>query len=481
MRSACAAVFCLCAVVADAAGAADADGYAYAWPVRTQGDGAAWQVELTPEVYAAVTSADLRDVAVVNAAGNAVPTALYRPPAAAAHEALIDLPMFALPAAPAGAAPDAVRLQIERAPDGRLRSINADVQGTAAANADAKHDLLLDASAVREPLAALHVAWAADQGDASAQFAVDGSDDLQNWRILAARATVLRLTQNGNVLERHEIALNGARSAYLRVRRLDAGDELRQLRLRGRSSAASTPDHSARQWAAAVDDGADSKRLDATLPPGDGQHAVAWRYHLAAPLAADMLRVELADDNSLARVHVMSRQRPGDDPGAWLQRANFVAFRLHQGDGAIGNDDVAASAAARAQEWRIETATPLERAPKLSVAFTPDRFVFLAQGSGPFRLVAGSAKARRADYPVDAALASLRAAASPDWQPPLATLDGRTTLAGDNARIALPPERVIDWKTLLLWGVLVGAAALIGGLAVSLLRNRDQGSGAKGQ
>src|SRR5262249_12061901 len=52
MRHARVVVFCLCAVVADAAGAADADGYAYAWPVRTQGDGAAWQVELTPEVYA---------------------------------------------------------------------------------------------------------------------------------------------------------------------------------------------------------------------------------------------------------------------------------------------------------------------------------------------------------------------------------------------------------------------------------------------
>ena len=81
----------------------------------------------------------------------------------------------------------------------------------------------------------------------------------------------------------------------------------------------------------------------------------------------------------------MSRARAGNDELAWLQRANFVAFRLHQGDGVIGNDEIAASSAGRAQEWRIETATPLEHAPKLSVSFTPDRFVFLAQGSGPFR------------------------------------------------------------------------------------------------
>ena len=464
-----------CTFLPACAGAADADGYAYGWPIRAQGESAAWQVELTPEVYAAATTADLRDVAIVNAAGSAVPAAVYRPPAAAARASLVDLTMFTLPVAPTsgGAAADAIRLQIERDPDGKLRRIDADVQGAdAAAKADAKHELLLDASAVRDAFSALHVAWAPDQGDVSAQFAVDGSDDLQQWRPLAPRATVLRLTQNGNVLERHEIALNGSRSAYLRLRRLDDGAELRDLRVRGRSLATATPDRSARQWIAAADDGADRKRLDTTLPAGDGERAVAWRYHLPAPLAAETLRLELADDNSLARVHVMSRQRAGDDAAAWLQRANVVAFRLHQGDGVIGNDEIAVSGAPRAEDWRIETATPLEHAPKLSVSFTPDRLVFLAQGSGPFRLVAGSGKARRDDYPIDAALASLRAG-NRDWQPPLAALDVRTTVGGENARTAPVAEKKIDWKTWLLWTVLVGAAALIAGLALSLLKKRE--------
>jgi hypothetical protein len=51
-------------------GAAAVDDYAYLWPLQTAGDSAAWQLELTPEVYAALRSGDLRDLAVLNAAGN---------------------------------------------------------------------------------------------------------------------------------------------------------------------------------------------------------------------------------------------------------------------------------------------------------------------------------------------------------------------------------------------------------------------------
>ena len=58
--------------------AATADNYAYAWPLQTSGDSAAWQVELNAEVYAAARDASLRDIEVVNATGDAVPMAPRR-------------------------------------------------------------------------------------------------------------------------------------------------------------------------------------------------------------------------------------------------------------------------------------------------------------------------------------------------------------------------------------------------------------------
>jgi hypothetical protein len=476
MKRCAVAAFCLFILCPSAAApAATADDYAYAWPIQAQGTASAWQVELTPEVYAVVTTADLRDVAVVNTAGEAVPAAAFRAPNAAAttREDLLTLPTFALPRAPAadaGAAGDAIRLQIERGADGKLRRVDANLGGAAAAAADTRRDLLLDASGVRAAFAAVRVDWAEGGPDVSAQFAIDGSDDLQSWRVLAPRATVLRLTQNGNRLDRHDIALHDASAAYLRLRRLDDGADLQGLsaRLRTVTSSLSGP---ARQWLDATPTGPDKRRFDPSFGRADGTQVVAWRYQLPAPLAIDSIRLELADDNSLARVVVLSRRRPGDDdPSAWMQRAALVAFRLRQDDGVIGNDEFPAAYAARARDWRIEASTPLEHAPKLMLGFQPDRFVFLAQGAGPYRLVAGSAVARRGDYPVDAALASLRASHDRDWQPPLAALGARAALKGDSALVAPVVEKPFDWKTWLLWGVLVGAAALIGGLALSLLR-----------
>jgi hypothetical protein len=58
--------------------AAQLDDYAYRWPLQAEGQNAAWQFELTPEVYAALVDPELRDFAVFNADGQAVPVARSR-------------------------------------------------------------------------------------------------------------------------------------------------------------------------------------------------------------------------------------------------------------------------------------------------------------------------------------------------------------------------------------------------------------------
>ena len=111
----------LCILLAFAAAAAQADtrDYAYAWTIVPDVGGPAYQVELTPEVYAALTTNDLRDFDVVNNKGESVPTALYRPAVAAPRSPLVALPMFTVPAPPsetAAAGDDAIHLHIERGP-----------------------------------------------------------------------------------------------------------------------------------------------------------------------------------------------------------------------------------------------------------------------------------------------------------------------------------------------------------------------------
>jgi hypothetical protein len=460
--------------IAPRASAANPD-YAYAWPLQTAGDSAAWQVELTPEVYAAIGTEDLRDVEVVNAGGAAVPTAIYHPlQRVATNETWIDLPLFALPPVAARGADDdeAIHLHIERDPDGRLRQLDANI-GTPASDTPLPppSEWLLDASGVREAMDALRIEWDTGNADAIEQFSISASEDLQHWRMLVADATVMELHQGGQWLQRHEVALHGARATYLRLRQINTGVPLPALRVRLRAIATATVQQPVRQWLSAQSTGSDTHRLDPSLPAYAGDQPIAFDYQLPAALVATGLRIELADENSVVAAHVMNRRDSTTAARArWLTRTSFVAFRIRQGTTVVENDEIPLSPGGRARDWRIELATPLEHAPKLEVAYVPDRFVFLAQGTGPYRLVAGSAHARRADYPVDTALTSLRGQLGSAWQPPLAALGARQVLLGTQAMTVPAATPARDWKTWLLWAVLVGAAALIGGLALSLLR-----------
>lgn len=450
----------LCILLASAqAYAAPSDDYAYAWPLALDGDSAAWQIELTPDVYAAIHDPQLRDVAVIDASGQPVPIAPRAMEFSSAVQANdMELPQFDLPATPDNAPNESLNLHVQRDADGRLRRLDADIGNSPTAPKSATADLLLDASALKAPIDSLWLDWT-DNGSVSAQFSITGSDDLQQWHTLAPSASVMSLHQDANTLSRRQIPIN-ARATYLRLHRLDTGAPLANLRVRARTLAHSSLIQPSRVW------------VDATpLPRSADAKSLAYDYRLPAPLAIDAIHLELASDNSLARVKFASRVQPGDAPNAWQTRAEFTAFRLRQGDSVIGNDDITIASGNRAQDWRIDPATPLDRAPTLRVAFRPDRFVFIAQGSGPYRLVAGSARAHRADYPVDIALAQLRTKLGANWQPPLATIGTRNALAGDSVLSPAAVKKDIDWKTWLLWAILIGAAAFIGLLALNLLRD----------
>ncbi len=451
------ALMLLCLALSASAAVASADDYAYAWPLQTPGDSSAWQVDLTPEVYAAVRSADLRDIEVVNAAGEAVPMAPRTIQFTTSMANDVDLPLFVLPpASESGAGPgDALQLHIERDANGRLRRL--DTVASAAAAAPANADIVLDASGLDAGIESLWLDWN-HAADVNARFDVGSSDDLQQWHPLAANAVVMALRQGGSELARHRIVLNGARAKYLRLHRLDAGSAIAELYVRAHVLARSTLIQPARVWA-------DAQPLPAQAGEGPASGTSSFRYRLPAPLAVAALKLELATDNSLAHVRVSS--------GApHVLHADFTAFRLRQDGAVLANDEIEIAPTPHTQDWIVESSTPLDHAPTLRVAFRPDRFVFLAQGNGPYRLVAGSVRAHRGDYPVDAALAQLRAKLGNDWQPPLATLGARATLLGVTAYTPAPAPTHRDWKTWLLWTVLVGGAALIGALAVSLLRKQ---------
>jgi Protein of unknown function (DUF3999) len=469
------------ACIAASAQAQTAPNYAYAWPIVAEGGSAAYQIELPTEVEATLTSADLGDVDVLNAAGESVPTAPYRTPATAAGHTAFP-PLYTVVSQKPSSTPsdDGIHLHIERGPDGKLRSLDADITPAppprartgVAANEKAVElpppadvqtialddatQLIVDASALHEPLASLRIDWFQD---GYAHIEVSASDDLQTWHTLVHDAVVMRFTQSGNTLQRHEIPLPQAAHGYLLLKRSDPEAPLGDVRVSVVTlGAARQPEQ---HWLVAEPDAGVSSNADDAQKP-------EFRFRLPAPLSINAVDLQLADDNSVATA-TLSYQRMPD--GAFSQTVNgFVAFRLRDGDNVLTNDPLRDFTTPRTRELKLGLSNPVSHAPTLKVAYTPNRIVFLAQGAGPFRLVAGSVTAHHADAPVEAALARLRMSGGADWQPALATLGARAEVRGEQALQAPLPPKPSPWQTWLLWGVLVGAAAIVGGLALSLLR-----------
>ncbi|GAA0718949.1 DUF3999 domain-containing protein [Dokdonella soli] len=449
-------------LAASAANANTPADYAYTFPIETaaspQDGNSAWRIELTPEVYAWVQDAALRDVEVFNAARLPVPFArIATEPAATSREQNVPLPVLALPAAASGAAASDLRLVIDRDADGRLRRIDAGEQ-TPATTKSTVRDWLLDASAVDRAIDSVVLAWTAPTSGVVARFSIEAGDDLQTWRN-AGSGTVLALEQAGARLERHDIVLGGVRAKYLRLHRLDDGADLSGL---GAQAHSVERGHAApaRGW---LDAALVATPADVELPAG----VARFDYALASALPIHAARIELANDNALAPL-TLSARMPGSPGREWSDLARVTAFRLRSGDETIRNSDIDLTSTPRLREFRIESRVPLAAAPRLALGYRPDSFVFLAEGDGPWTLAVGSARVRRADYPVDAALAGLRAKSGKDWQPPLAKLGAARESAG---AIALkPPPAPTPWRRWLLWSVLVAGAAVVGGFAISLLR-----------
>ena len=450
------------------------DDFAFQWTLQARGDSAAWQFALTPEVHAALTDPALRDFEVFNAAGQPVPVARLDAGAGLLAPGVVNvtLPTYRVPrdpAAPATAADD-LRMRFEIDGQGRLRRLEvAPAPSTAPAGAPPVagnvaapvFDVLVDADVGRRagtPPATVYrldVQWASTQ-DLNTRITIDGSDDLAMWQPVLPAAALLRLRQGGPALERRRIELPATAWRFLRLRVVE-GDALPASLvvqgLRGRAGQGDAPERALKA------------ALDGDEPNAFQSGGHFYTYTLPASLPVAAVEVQLADDNSTASLVVDARQ--GD---AWVPVAQPLAFRLRQGTLALQNEAQVLDAPVTAREWRLRAPTKLATPPALVVHYRPHRYVFLAQGAGPYTLAAGSRTAQRVDMPVSQALRPLQARLGADWMPPLATLGPRREAAGSAAYAE--PRTPVDWRGWLLWGLLVGGAVVVLAFAVNLLRVR---------
>jgi hypothetical protein len=432
------------------------DDYAQQWPLTLgQEDAGAYRVVLDRTVYRQLQSPMLKDLVVVNADGGTMAASLFDAEQPLARPAnTMDVPWFPLPSSTSQSRDIASISEI--AADGSLRRVVMGGAGTAAE--PSSNEYLVDTSRLHEPVRALRIVWAAGQAPFDRPYRVTASDDLKNWRTVQEEGHLIELQNNGARIFENRIALDGAKAKYLRLEPLRK--DQRALALT-KVTAEFAPAQVVQEWQWEELSG---KRIV------DKDGAVFFEYQIEGRFPFERADVALPGNSSNEWI-LKSRD---SEKSEWrFAAAPWMAFQLEGGQLSNRSPPQALQQLNRDRYWRlIPKNNPNEAAPTLRLGYRPEVLVFLAQGKTPYALLAGSARAQRAESPLPQLVDALRAQRGQDWQPASATLGAMQPLAGAKALTPAPVER--DWKAWLLWALLVGGALIVAGFAFSLLKKPER-------
>jgi Protein of unknown function (DUF3999) len=456
----------LCAIGATSAVAEDAL-YRFDAPIEIQRSAPFVRLALPASAYAHSEQAELRDLRIVDAAGERVPFALLAPRAARseAQEQLRDAAIYALPQRPASGKPWASPLEVT------VQGDRIDVR--------AARGVAPSASAQRSP------GWLLDLGDAGtrgeskpgdavpravqlawsgpAEFSVgvevEVSDDLRQWR-RGTSGSLLALASAGGPLTQPRVVLPQPSARFVRLVWSDpaAAPRITGAKVVLDRASAITFDPPTELVVAprpAV------KNDDATDP--SGKRALVFDLGGAVPLLSIELR--LGPGTLVAPVRVQGRRRADQ---AWAELASTVFYRIER-DGDVST----APPLALHTTQRFLRIVPDERSAaldaaqiKLAALAALPSLVFARQGREPFTLQAGSADAKPSALPITTLVPALEAERPRFGQAALgAWSESDTALRQLRSR-----ERLAALRPWLLWAVLLAGVAGLGFMVWRLAR-----------
>ena len=421
------------------------DDFAFGATIHTDADQPLYELPLPAVVYQRSARADLGDLRVFNAAGEAVPHGLLPGPLRSPQTPRrITLPVF--PFEEAARRAGGLDVRIAQNADGTRVTVRGSAETPAI-----EHAWLVDADALTETPVALLLAWPAASAPFTRRVTVEGSQDLDHWQRLAEAVTIADVSWAGERLLANRVDLSRGRYRWYRVRPADGTETLPGLGV----SAELPVDGdrgSAREW------------MPVPVEPGaDARAELGFETPVALPV--DRIRLDPAERNTFLRLRLQARGIKDKD---WRETGAGSVYRLDYGGTMLRSAPLPVHAVG-ATRWRLlaDTANGTgfgPAAPAVEVGWIPRSLVFLARGEGPFTLAFGSKRVT----PVTADGRRRLGAAVVIVGLPRATHGDPRELSPTTH--ALRERRDVDWKQLVLWGVLVGGAALLALLALRLMR-----------
>lgn len=397
-----------------------------------------YAVTLGTDVYAHSRDAGLADLRILNGDGEPVPFSIETPRDAAPQaRTLREVRWFATPAEE-DSEPGTAGVVLGT--DGVLRAT-----GPSPAQASARA-WLIDLSQLRDTATAVVVSLPAAEFQGS--VSVQASDDLQHWSPIT-RATLFHLANRGSTLVQDRLELTGVHAKYLRLTWQGKPPAPDAVRVELAAGAPAAPADSGIQWRTG---------LAQVRVPAAGDYL----FDTGGAFPVERVKVRLPQTNTVVQA-TLSAHANAQAP--WRPVTSARLFRL-AGAGGQGEQESPPMAVPATGEryWRLQVDTRSgglgAGAPALSIGWRPATVSYAARGNVPFVLAVGEV----ADgSPV--ARTELLAGASPAIVP--AQLGAMTASPPEALRREPPGGTTRQW---VLWGALVAAVAVLGGMAWRLFR-----------
>jgi hypothetical protein len=423
------------------------DRFAYSIPLDVPSGEPVVRLDMPFAVYRDCVDATLRDMRVLNGAGELVPFTMRRgDPGILRQVAPTSLPLFPL-RGPAVESPSSLRFRLES---------GGAVFEVAGADAGGKADdapvtaYLVNAESVDAPIASFSWEWPEETADFTLALVVSASDDLEDWRTVASNAPLARLRHGGEKFEQHKISFTPTRARYWRM---------------SAAGAAILPPFTSVS-ATTVIGAIPAERMHievaGKVTPG---LAGDYEFDLGAQIPVDRVELLLPDINTVAEVDFWTR-RDSKDPWQRIEMARV--YRLQGAGGEMTSPALEFMPDSR-RYWRVKV-DPRgggigTGVPRLRAGWLNDQLIFVTRGGGPFEIVYGSYDATPAMVELDSILGAVRS--MPAGIPFASAGESRNAGGPDILRAPSPPG---PWRTWILWIALVTGVVTLGVVALNLAR-----------
>lgn len=395
-----------------------------------------YRVPVPLQVYETASDPSLTDLRIYNGQGVAMPYAwLSREDEAGATAHDVAVPVYALKGAARQDVSQRMTLSIKRGADQKIEAISVD---GAAGRGSTEIGSIFDLSGVTGVVQAL-VFEDYETDTRVHAFSLEASDDLTTWRTLRQEAHIVRLTQDGRVVQQNPVELAPLASGsvqYLRLRwhQPDSAPNLVKVAVRVDPTPAAPRNFI---WTEPQSPVAGSDR--------------DFQFEAPRALPIERLRVNLPRADLMAPVRVYTYYdalaagadtSAGTNSAAWRLVAHAVLYRMQADVGEIVSPDVLLPGEPMKRFRVILDATErLGGTPTVQIGFVPRAMVVATQGPGPFTMAWGASGLQDQSQPLST-LAPGRAGSDPVMGLETVYAQRRESAAG--MTFAVPAGRAAD-------------------------------------